>query len=314
MKKLHSILPVMVVACLLMLLPLMPAEAAQGKPGQTVTVTFSFNEIRGLDGVFSFSNEAILENISYSSSFQGVRFNNNKLFYSTMDSVAKTGTVTVTATIKEDAAVGSSCTITLGDINITDANTNSVYSGSKSEVVSVVKEPVVTKAPAEPTATPASQSGGESSSQNSVTNQGQTQNVVNNNSSGSSENKTITEAPAQNVVNNNKNTVSSSKNTEIPATSDVVTASAESTEEPVGTTEIPEDSIEANTDILAKDSKDKTGSNIWLILFLISLLANLLLVGFLLWRKRKKTENTIIEDDTPIVDYDIDEDFDDDMI
>lgn len=320
MKKLHSILPIMVVAIMLLLSPVIQAEAAEGSPGQTVSVTFSFNEIRGLDGVFSFSNEAILENISYSSTFTGVRFNNNKIFYSTMDADANAGTVTVTATIKKDAEVGSTCTITLGDINITDANTNAVYSGSKSEVVSVVKEPVVTKTPVNPTATPASQSGGQSSNQNNSHNQDSNnennQNVVDNSSNVQNSNKTPTEAPAQNTVDNNKTNTYSSNNTEAPAASSSPEASTEATEEPAGTDENPSDSIEANAGVSKDDNKaEKNGGNIWLILFLISLLINLLIAGFLLWKKfKKKAEKALIEDDTPIVDYDIDEDFDDDII
>lgn len=322
MKKLHSILPIMVVAIMLILFPVIQAEAAEGKPGQNISVTFSFNEIRGLDGVFTFSNEAILENISYSSTFSGVRFNGNKVFYSTTNEGATAGTITVSATIKGDAAVGSSCTITLGDINITDANTNSVYSGSKSEVVSVVKEPVVTKAPVNPTATPASQSGGQSSNQNNSQNQNsnntnnQNQNVVDNSSNVQNSNKTPTEAPAQNNVDNNKTNTSSSKSTEAPAASSSPEASAEATEEPAGHDENPSDSIEANTGVSKGDDKsEKKGGNIWLILFLISLLINLLVAGLLLWKNfRNKAEDTIVKDDTPIVDYDIDEDFDDDII
>lgn len=322
MKKLHTFLPMMVVACLLMLLPTLKAEAAEGKPGQEITVTFSFNEIRGLDGVFTFSNEGILENISYSSTFSGVRFNENKVFYSTTNQGATQGSITVTATIKANAAVGSSCTVTLGDINITDTDTNSVYSGSKSEVVNVVAEPVVTKAPVNPTPTPASSSataapttGNSNQNQNSG-NQGQ--NVVDNSSGNQSQNSTPTDTPAQNNVNNNKNTSSTTKNTEVPAASGSPDATATATEEPVTSDGEADEWVEVNTDAYQDkntDSGKKNGSNIWLILFLISLIINLLVIGFLLWRKYKKnSEDVLIKDDTPIVDYDIDEDFDDDMI
>lgn len=318
MKKFHMILPVFVVAILIMLAPITKIEAAEGKPGQTVTVTFSFNEIRGLDGEFSFSDEGIFSEINYSSSFQGVRFNNNKVFYSTTAEEATAGTITVTATIKEDAAVGGKCTITLGDINITDANTNSIYSGSKSEVVNVVEEPVVTKAPAKPTATPGSSSQGNNQDQNQAQNPGNSQNQSNNNSNNQSQNNAPTEAPAKNNVDNNKSETPSSSNVEVPAATSTPEATGETSPESTEGFDEPDDSIEANAGVVKEDKKDnenKSGSKIWLILFLISLLANLLLIGFLLWRKfKKKAEKALVEDDTPIVDYDIDEDFDDDII
>lgn len=308
MKKLHSILPIMVVAIMLLLSPVIQAEAAEGSPGQTVSVTFSFNEIRGLDGVFSFSNEAILENISYSSTFTGVRFNNNKIFYSTMDADANAGTVTVTATIKKDAAVGSTCTITLGEINITDANTNAVYSGSKSEVVSVVKEPVVTKAPVNPTATPASQSQGNNQSQNQTQVPSETKVPDQNNVTNQSSNPVVTNQP--NIENNNTANASGDNATtgnSIESTS-IATTSPIPSEETEDTT--PDESIETNADIkVNRMDNETTGPNIWLILFIISLLANLILAAVLLWKKL--LNNSDRGKDTPLVDYDIDDDLDD---
>ena len=296
MKKLHNILPIMVVAMLLLLSPVIKAEAAEGKPGQTVSVSFSFNEIRGLDGVFTFSNEAILENISYSSSFSGVRFNGNKVFYSTTHEGATAGSITVTATIKKDAAVGSTCTITLGDINITDANTNAVYSGSKSEVVSVVKEPVATKAPVTPTATPASQSGG----QNGVNSQNQ---VQNNSGSQSIE---VTKKPQN---NNNSSSNNNKTDNNIEATREATISPSEVVPSEVISSDKSDDSIETNANVKFEDSnndKESTGKSSWLILLILSIIVNLILLGILIWRKIIKTADT--GKDTPLVDYDINED------
>ena len=303
MKKLHSILPIMVVTIMLLLSPVIQAEAAEGKPGQTVSVTFSFNEIRGLDGVFSFSNEAILENISYSSTFTGVRFNGNKVFYSTTNEGATAGTITVSATIKGDAAVGSSCTITLGDINITDANTNSVYSGSKSEVVSVVKEPVVTKAPVNPTATPASQSGG----QNTTPKPGNNQNLVQNQTQNTNNSQSIevTKKPQNDDASDDN---SSDKNS-IEATRTATISPSETAPSEIISSEAPDEFIEADTDVNSENTKkdnDSNGKSIWLILLIISIIANLILAGILIWRKILKNADT--GKDTPLVDYDINED------
>lgn len=138
MKRFQQILPIIGMTIALMLGCPSQAEAAEGKPGERITVTFTFNDVRGVDGMFAFSNEGLLTDISYSSSFAGARFNNNKVFYSTTEAGAANGTITVTATIRSDAAVGDKCTISLDNINITDAGTNAVYSGSKSEIVTVV--------------------------------------------------------------------------------------------------------------------------------------------------------------------------------
>lgn len=308
MKKLHTFLPMMVVACLLMLLPTLKAEAAEGKPGQEITVTFSFNEIRGLDGVFTFSNEGILENISYSSTFSGVRFNGNKVFYSTTNQGATQGSITVTATIKANAAVGSSCTVTLGDINITDTDTNSVYSGSKSEVVNVVAEPVVTKAPVNPTPTPASSSVTPAPTASTGSN---VQNPVvepdNNDNQGQSNNSSqsieVTKAPQSNNNSDNKNSESNS----IEATRTATTSPSEPATSEIVTSEVPGDTIEV--DAVAnnnKSDKGSGGSSIWLILLIISIIANLILAGILIWRKILKNADT--GKDTPLVDYDINED------
>lgn len=137
MNKFHKILLIMVSAFLVMMMPVCDAEAAGGQPGEKVTVTFTFNDIRGIDGNFTFSNSDLFSEIVYSSSFPETRFNNNKVFYSTTEAGTKSGTISVIVTIKENASAGDSCTITLENINLTDANTNSVSGGSRSETVTV---------------------------------------------------------------------------------------------------------------------------------------------------------------------------------
>lgn len=114
------------------------AEAAEGKAGQTVSITFHFSDIRGVDGNFDYSNRDMFSSISYSSTFPGARFNNDKVFYSTTAAGTSDGSITITCKIKSDAAVGDSCVITMKDINLTDGNTNSVKGGTKSEIVTVV--------------------------------------------------------------------------------------------------------------------------------------------------------------------------------
>lgn len=314
MKKFHIILPVFVVVILIMLTPIIRAEAAEGKPGQTVTVTFSFNDIRGLDGVFSFSDKEIFNDISYSSSFQGVRFNNNKVFYSTTAEEATAGTITVTATIKEDASVGSKCTVTLGDINVTDANTNSVYSGSKSEVVNVVEEPVATKEPAKPTATPASQSGGQNGNQssNQNSNQNQVQNITEKpgdnqgGNNGGSQSIEVTKQPQNNNSSDNNNSGESSS---IEATRTATISPSETPASEIESSKSPDKSIEANAGANAEKNKkdnDSNGKSFWIILLILSIIANLILAGILIWRKVLKNADT--GKDTPLVDYDINED------
>ena len=178
MKKFHKILPVMVLALVVLFASIVRTEAAEGKPGQTVSVSFTFNDVRGIDGNFVFSNRDMFSDVSYSSSFPGARFNNDKIFYSTSSAGTSNGTVTVTATIKSDAAVGSTCTITLDNINITDANTNSVYSGSKSEVVTVVKEPVSNQTQVQISGNDSTQAGNQTSNQSQTQTQSDNQQSV----------------------------------------------------------------------------------------------------------------------------------------
>lgn len=301
MKKFHRFWHVLLLTFFLMCGTVLITEGAEGAPGQTVSVTFSFDAIRGMDGVFKFSDESILSDISYSSSFSGVRFNNNKVFYSTTIEGASEGTVTVTATIKADAAVGSNCTITLDDINITDADTNSVYSGSKSEVLSVVAKSVTnTASPTEPSQTKAPAGEDKPAPTDNNASSG---NAVDNSVTSNNVSQPQTTASLDNNVDNSQKSTESSTVAPSSESNSVTLKSEEST------------APKASEKVLKRADSDnvepkKSSGSIWKILFWVSLLVNILLAGYLLWRHFRKS-NDLADDDTPLVDYDIDDDYDD---
>lgn len=137
MKEVAKKLLVMLIAVLLLSAGVMTAEAAEGKAGQTVSVSFQFNDIRGIDGSFEFTNKEMFSSISYNSTFSGARFNNDKVFYSTTEAGTSSGSITVTCVIAANAAPGSTCVITMSNINLTDGNTNSVKGGTRSERITV---------------------------------------------------------------------------------------------------------------------------------------------------------------------------------
>ena len=109
MKKFSKFLAIAL--ALTLIFASMPAAFAAGtEPGKTVSVSFSFQGIYGVDGTFTFSNPSILSDISYSYSggLNGSINNNVAYFYGNQ---ATDFTITVTAKVVASAKNGDSCDI-----------------------------------------------------------------------------------------------------------------------------------------------------------------------------------------------------------
>lgn len=174
MKKFSKFLLAMVVAVVTLLAPATSVLAAEGKSGETVTVTLSFSDVRSLDGNFTFENKGILSNVSYGSNV-GVQFGNDKAFYYTTAEQGQTVEIYITATLNGNA--GDVAKVYLNNINVSHTGSTSAENiGTKSGVFKIVATPTSTPTPGQestttPTPTP-EQSGGSSSQGGSSSSQG----------------------------------------------------------------------------------------------------------------------------------------------
>lgn len=110
MKRFSKIFAIALV--LSMILASLPAAFAAGtEPGKTATVSFSFQGIYGVDGTFSFSNQAMISSVSYGNSGgMGGKVNNNVAYF--YSSEATNFTINVTVKVADTAKNGDSCDIT----------------------------------------------------------------------------------------------------------------------------------------------------------------------------------------------------------
>lgn len=146
MKKMKW-LSVLLVVALVVIMAAPAAYAAQ--PSETVTATFSFSGIYGIDGTFTFSNPDLLSNISYSTSGMAGSAANNKVYlYSAEESNVS---IVITAKVSASAADGDSCTITF-NYQTSDENGNmTAGSTSRTITVSIPVNPTDPTSPTNPT-------------------------------------------------------------------------------------------------------------------------------------------------------------------
>ena len=109
-------------AIILVLTTTPAAFAAGAEPGKTASVSFSFNDIYGVDGTFSYSNASILSNISYSNSGNMAGKVNNDVAYF-YNSESTDFTITINAKVSSSAKSGDTCQITF-TYRTSDANGN----------------------------------------------------------------------------------------------------------------------------------------------------------------------------------------------
>lgn len=110
-----------IILALILVLTTTPAAFAAGvEPGKTASVSFSFNDIYGVDGTFSYSNASILSNISYSNSGNMAGKVNNDVAYF-YNSESTDFTITINAKVSSSAKSGDTCQITF-TYRTSDAN------------------------------------------------------------------------------------------------------------------------------------------------------------------------------------------------
>ena len=111
-----------ILAIILVLTTTPVAFAAGVEPGKKASVSFSFNDIYGVDGTFSYSNASILSNISYSNSGNMAGKVNNDVAYF-YNSESTDFTITINAKVSSSAKSGDTCQITF-KYRTSDANGN----------------------------------------------------------------------------------------------------------------------------------------------------------------------------------------------
>lgn len=119
MKKLSRIFSVILV--LTLIVASVPAAYAAGtSPGSAVSVTFTFNNIYGVDGTFTYSNDSILTGVTYSDNgTMSGKVKNNMAYYYTNE--ASNLTITISAKVAKTAKNGDTCAITF-KYRTSDAN------------------------------------------------------------------------------------------------------------------------------------------------------------------------------------------------
>lgn len=112
MKKLSRLLSLVMVAAILLLAMPMTAHGIEVEPGETYTVRFSYSNIYGLDGDFSYSNRDMLSSVSYdtSKSNLGGSIRNDIAYMYGSEEVS--GSIGVVVKVSPNAKPGDSCTIT----------------------------------------------------------------------------------------------------------------------------------------------------------------------------------------------------------
>ena len=120
--KRYSKIFALILALTLVLASMPVAFAAGVEPGQTASVSFSFDGIYGIDGSFSYSNASIFADVTYGNSgnMAGKVNNDVAYFYS---SESTNFTITINARVAASAKNGDSCQITF-TYRTSDANGN----------------------------------------------------------------------------------------------------------------------------------------------------------------------------------------------
>lgn len=160
-KKIITLLAAVLI--LAMIVPgALAADDTSAEAGETATVTFTFQNIYNVDGVFTVSDpQKILSTYSINVTDAGTTaavVNGDRLWASpTAEPVRTTVSVTVTLSIKSSAAAGSSCTVTFngiyGDANEEPGNEHDI---TRSATVTVKAPEGAAETPAPtPSTTPA---------------------------------------------------------------------------------------------------------------------------------------------------------------
>lgn len=153
MKRKMNRMAALLLAVLMVVTLVAPAaSAAEGKQGETVSLYFSFSDVHGIDGEFTFSNRDLFSSVNYvNSSELGGSMANDKVFLYTGQEASVSGSVVVQATIRSDAKAGESCTVTF-TYETSDENGNMSEWMTSSQTVTVVAAPTTepTK-PSQPT-------------------------------------------------------------------------------------------------------------------------------------------------------------------
>lgn len=136
MKKTISIAAVLFTLSLL-LFQIPSAGAAENAPGDTVTIRFTFEDIHGLSGEFSYDNpDFISDDVTYSwdTKMEGDVTNDMPYFLAKNSSVPEDLTIVISFKISKNAQVGDQCVIRFdydisdqfGDIKLSTTETRTV--------------------------------------------------------------------------------------------------------------------------------------------------------------------------------------------
>ena len=153
MKRKMNRMAALLLAVLMVVTLVAPAaSAAEGKQGETVSLYFSFSDVHGIDGEFTFSNRDLFSSVNYvNSSELGGSMANDKVFLYTGQEASVSGSVVVQATIRSDAKAGESCTVTF-TYETSDENGNMSEWMTSSQTVTVVAAPTTEPTqPSQPT-------------------------------------------------------------------------------------------------------------------------------------------------------------------
>ncbi len=116
LKRIVTLLLVLTVAAAAFVLPGAAAsEDATANPGKTAQVSFTFENIAGIDGEYFFDNESIIEDVtvSYNKDLPGGDVNQETKKYYIYGSELKTITFTFTVKLSANAKAGDTCAVTM---------------------------------------------------------------------------------------------------------------------------------------------------------------------------------------------------------
>ncbi|MBQ3869718.1 MAG: hypothetical protein II777_04150 [Clostridia bacterium] len=139
MKTLRKIIVCLLVLAITAAMSVTVYGAIEAEAGKSVTVTFTVEDVYGVDGYFEFSNRSLFKSIkySYSGKISGDISNDKIFLYGSNEVDVK---ITVTASIAKNAKVGSSC-----DIKLTYEKSD--VNGSMSDWMEMTKTVKVKAAP-----------------------------------------------------------------------------------------------------------------------------------------------------------------------
>lgn len=134
MKRFNKALILVLILSLAFCALCLPVSAAStGKRGETVTVTASVTGVTGVNGEVTFAGDDIFSNVQISVTDYQV-INNNKFFANT-SLTPKTYIVTVKCTVKSDAAIGASSTVTISGDKVYQDGSMGTFTSSQTVTV-----------------------------------------------------------------------------------------------------------------------------------------------------------------------------------